>query len=115
MIKTWISCGCMAQALLGASLAGYMQPTVAATVIDTSGRLEIAFSPNAGAQALVLKTIASAQREIHMLAYSFTSALQGATVCPKTRRERQLVVDQAHNLKQDSSGPVIVCSCQCRG
>ena len=106
MIKTWVSCGCMATALFGASLAGSMQPTIAATVIDTSGRLEIAFSPNAGAQALVLKTIASAQREIHMLAYSFTSApvTQALLSARKRGVSVQLVVDQAHNLKQDNSG-----------
>lgn len=106
MIKQWIRDGCIATALLGASIAGYVQPTAAAVVLDSSGRLEIAFSPNAGAQTLVIKTIASAQREIHILAYSFTSApiTQALLSARKRGVSVQLVVDHDHNLKQDKSG-----------
>lgn len=106
MKPKWISHGCKATVFVCISLSCLAQPVVAGTVVDSNGRLEIAFSPNEGAQALVLKTIASAQREIHMLAYSFTSAPVAQALLSARKRgvSIQLVVDQAHNVNQDSSG-----------
>lgn len=106
MNTKWISRGCKATVLVCISLSCLAQPVVAGTVVDSNGRLEIAFSPNEGAQALVLKTISSAQREIHMLAYSFTSApvTQALLSARKRGVSIQLVVDQAHNVNQDNSG-----------
>jgi phosphatidylserine/phosphatidylglycerophosphate/cardiolipin synthase-like enzyme len=105
MISKWLS-SYMAAALVGASFGSLTLPVVAGQVLDATGRIEVAFSPNAGAQALVLKTIASAQREIHMLAYSFTSApvTQALLSARKRGVSVQLVVDQVHNLKHDNSG-----------
>src|SRR2546427_3217325 len=42
--------------------------------VAAAGTVEVAFSPNEGAEALVVKVINSAQREIRVLSYSFTSA-----------------------------------------
>lgn len=88
------------------SLSCLVQPLAARTIVDSNGRLEIAFSPNEGAQALVLKVIASAQREVHMLAYSFTSGpiTQALLSARKRGVNILLVVDKAHNLNQDSRG-----------
>lgn len=98
--------GRQVMALWGIALWCFVPPLSASTVFESSGRMEVAFSPKEGAQALVLKTIASAQREIHMLAYSFTSApvTQALLAARKRGVDIKLVVDQAHNLKQDSSG-----------
>ena len=45
-----------------------------ATAMALSGTAEVAFSPNEGSLALVLKAIDSAHSEIRILAYSFSSA-----------------------------------------
>lgn len=42
-------------------------------IIPPAGEIEVAFSPNEGAEELVLKVINSAQKDIRILAYSFTS------------------------------------------
>src|SRR5438067_9074577 len=42
--------------------------------VPATGSIEVAFSPNEGSEALVLKVIDSAKREIRLLSYSFTSA-----------------------------------------
>lgn len=44
------------------------------TTVAAEGSIEVAFYPNEGAEALVVKVINSAQREIRILSYSFTSA-----------------------------------------
>ena len=49
------------------SLAPDTQP------IPLSGQVEIGFSPDGGAEALVIRAIGSAQKEILVAAYSFTS------------------------------------------
>jgi len=93
-------------AAFAASLCCFSLPAAARVVVEAGGRLEVAFSPNEGSQALVVKTIAAAQREIHMLAYSFTSApvTQALLSARKRGVSVKLIVDQAHNLNQDSSG-----------
>jgi phosphatidylserine/phosphatidylglycerophosphate/cardiolipin synthase-like enzyme len=75
--------------------------TVAAT-----GTLEVAFSPNEGAEQLVIKTINSARSEIKMLAYSFTSApVTTALLAAKKRGVAiSIVVDQKNNVSEDRSG-----------
>lgn len=42
--------------------------------VQPAGTLEVAFSPDEGAEALVVKVIDSARSDIRLLAYSFTSA-----------------------------------------
>ena len=41
--------------------------------VVTSSSIEVAFSPEAGAEALVVKVLASAQQTIRLAGYSFTS------------------------------------------
>jgi phosphatidylserine/phosphatidylglycerophosphate/cardiolipin synthase-like enzyme len=50
------------------------QAAVASSTIPAKGTIEVAFSPNGGATALVVKTIAGARKSILVQAYSFTSA-----------------------------------------
>ena len=50
------------------------QAAVASSTIPAKGTIEVAFSPNGGATALVVKTIAGAKKSILVQAYSFTSA-----------------------------------------
>lgn len=100
------SCGRKSVALVWAVLWCLAQPVAAGTVIGSSGRLEVAFSPSQGGQALVIKAIASAQQEIHMLAYSFTSSpvTQALLTARKRGVEVKLIVDAKHNQNQDKSG-----------
>lgn len=44
------------------------------TVVPSAGTLEVAFSPNEGSEALVIKVIESAKTELRVMACSFTSA-----------------------------------------
>jgi len=54
---------------------GYAAVTAEAPVeVQAAGELEVAFSPNGGCTALVVKVIQSARTSIRVLAYSFTSA-----------------------------------------
>lgn len=41
--------------------------------VPAAGTVEVAFSPNEGSEALVLKVIDSSRRDLRVLAYSFTS------------------------------------------
>jgi phosphatidylserine/phosphatidylglycerophosphate/cardiolipin synthase-like enzyme len=60
----------------------------------------VGFSPNGSAQGLILKTIASAQTSIDVLAYAFTSPeIAGALVQASKRGVRvRVVADHKHNL-----------------
>ena len=75
-------------------------------VVAHNGRIEVAFSPEGGAEDLVLKTINSAQREIRLLAYSFTAAgVVEALLAAKSRGvDVQVVVDHRSNVTEDQSG-----------
>jgi phosphatidylserine/phosphatidylglycerophosphate/cardiolipin synthase-like enzyme len=97
---------CKLTVLVCLTLCDLVQPATAGIPVASEGRLEVAFSPNGGGQALVLKTIAAARQEIHMLAYSFTSAQVTQALLAALKRGViiQLVVDQNHNFSQDSSG-----------
>lgn len=93
-----------AQAGLGsASLAaegtGYSTPPAVEAA-------EAAFSPNEGAEALVIKAIDSAQKQIRMLAYSFTSPPIVAALLRAKKRDVDvaLVVDYKANVSEDHSG-----------
>jgi phosphatidylserine/phosphatidylglycerophosphate/cardiolipin synthase-like enzyme len=68
--------------------------------IPATGSIEVGFSPNGGAEALVLKTINAAQVDLKVLAYSFTSVpVTGALLRAVKRGVKvTLVVDEKHNL-----------------
>jgi phosphatidylserine/phosphatidylglycerophosphate/cardiolipin synthase-like enzyme len=76
------------------------------TELPATGRLEVAFSPNEGAEALVIKVIDSAQRDLRVLAYSFTSASVTHAMLDAVKRgvDVKLVVDSKNNLSEDRSG-----------
>lgn len=80
---------------------GYMS-----TDVPAKGRLEVAFSPNEGSEALVLKVINDTRREILMLSYSFTSANVVNALLDAVHRgvTVRLVADKRNNLDQDPSG-----------
>lgn len=81
-----------------------MQP--GAVKAPAAGEIEIAFSPNQGAEALVLKVIASARSDLRVMAYSFASASVTAALLAAKRRgvEVSVVVDHQHNTVNDRSG-----------
>jgi len=74
--------------------------------VQHNGTIEYAFSPDKGAEKLVLKVIDSAQSEIRMMAYSMTSAsVVGALIAARHRGvDVALVFDHKSNLVNDTSG-----------
>lgn len=64
--------------------------------------VEVAFSPDGGAEALVLKTIRSAQSSIRLAAYSFTSSSVVRALTDAKRRgvDVAVLVDYKNNLQE---------------
>lgn len=69
-------------------------------------RTEVGFSPNDGAEELVLKVIGSAKQTIRVAAYSFTSYPIVKALVDARRRGVQIavVVDYKNNIQDDRSG-----------
>ena len=81
-----------------------LTPSQSATVPAT-GSIEVAFSPDEGAEELVLKTITTAQSEIRMLTYSFTSApVVEALIRAKKRGVDVALVADKSNLSERGKG-----------
>jgi phosphatidylserine/phosphatidylglycerophosphate/cardiolipin synthase-like enzyme len=74
--------------------------------LPSAGEVEFAFSPKQGAERLVINVIASASRELRVLAYSFTSAPVTAALISARRRgvDVAVLVDERSNLADGSSG-----------
>lgn len=74
------------------------------TTVPAAGEIEIGFSPRAGAEDLVIKVIASARRELRVMAYSFTSAPVTAALLAAKKRgvDVRLVADHKHNAEERS-------------
>jgi len=74
--------------------------------VPATGEIEIAFSPNEGAEALVIKTIDAAKTEIRMLAYSFTSApvVEALIRAKKRGVDVALVADEKSNVSDKEDG-----------
>lgn len=74
--------------------------------VPAAGSIEVAFSPNEGSEALVVKVIDSAKSELMVLAYSFTSAPVTAALLRAKKRgvDVHLVADQKNNVSEDRSG-----------
>jgi phosphatidylserine/phosphatidylglycerophosphate/cardiolipin synthase-like enzyme len=87
-----------------AAVAGATSPS--STVVPATGEVEVAFSPNEGSEALVIKAIDAARKEIRMLAYSFTSAPVTAALLRAKKRgvDVAVVVDYRNNVTEDRSG-----------
>ncbi|CAN7780746.1 phospholipase D family protein [Cupriavidus necator] len=77
-----------------------------AVQVPATGTVEVAFSPNEGTQALVVRVIDSAKSEIRMLTYSFTSAPITAALLRAKKRgvDIAMVVDYKNNISEDRSG-----------
>lgn len=76
------------------------------TTVPATGTVEVAFSPDEGAENLVLKVINSAHSSIHMLSYSFTSAPVTQALLDAKHRgvDVKLVADYENNLEVDRNG-----------
>jgi phosphatidylserine/phosphatidylglycerophosphate/cardiolipin synthase-like enzyme len=74
--------------------------------MPAAGTIEVAFSPNEGSEALVVKVIDSAKSELRVLSYSFTSAPVTSALLRAKKRgvDVRLVADQKNNVSADSSG-----------
>lgn len=69
--------------------------------------VQLAFSPHGGAEALVLRTIASARLSIRLLGYSFTSptVVRALLEAKKLRNvDVAVTVDYRNNVEEDRSG-----------
>lgn len=67
-------------------------------------RIEVAFSPEAGSEALVLKVLASAQHSVRLAAYSFTapSVVKGLMDAKRRGVDVKVLVDDKGNRGQAS-------------
>ncbi len=75
-------------------------------VVPATGKLEVAFSPDEGAENLVVKVIDSAHQELAVLAYSFTSPTVTAALLRAVHRgvAVYVVADYRNNITDDRSG-----------
>jgi phosphatidylserine/phosphatidylglycerophosphate/cardiolipin synthase-like enzyme len=102
---------------LAAPVPADAKKSVAETLVDAyqanhtfsmpaAGTIEVAFSPNEGGEALVVKVIDSAKSELRVLSYSFTSAPVTAALLRARKRgvEVRIVADQKNNVSEDRSG-----------
>jgi len=76
------------------------QITAGSFVMPGQGNIEVAFSPDEGAEDLVVKVIDSARQNVWVMAYSFTSTpITQALVRAANRRvDVDIVVDAKQNL-----------------
>ena len=90
----------VAKALVGTGAPGQSQEAPAA------GQIETAFSPDGGAEALVVRTIQSAKKSIRLAAYSFTSPVVVRALLDAKRRgvDVMVVVDRKSNLTDGGGG-----------
>ncbi|WP_433960848.1 phospholipase D family protein [Burkholderia pyrrocinia] len=82
------------------------QASAPGTTASGAVSIEVGFSPDGSAQALVLKTIGSARSSIRLAAYSFTSPEVVRALIDAKRRgvDVAAVVDEKNNLREDRSG-----------
>ena len=95
----------VASVLLAAALT--LQCSVALSEeVAAAGRLEVAFSPDGGAQALLLRVISSAHHDVRVLSYTFTSSpVTKALIAARGRGVTvSIVADAKNNLQEDQSG-----------
>lgn len=89
----------------GALIAGagllWTQPAISAT-----SDVQVAFSPDGGAEQLVLQTIRSARQSIRVMAYSFTAPPVVKALLDAKRRgvDVAVTVDYHSNVDEDRSG-----------
>jgi len=74
--------------------------------VPATGSVEVAFSPDEGSEALVIRVIDSAKSDLRVLAYSFTSATVTSALLRAKKRgvDVRVVADQKNNVSDDRSG-----------
>ncbi len=89
----------MKKTLLAACFIGIITFVSGATTINQGASFDVGFSPNQGSLTLVLKAINSAQKSIHVAAYSFTSKpISEALLAAKKRGvDVEVVADEKSN------------------
>jgi phosphatidylserine/phosphatidylglycerophosphate/cardiolipin synthase-like enzyme len=94
------------QSLVAFACVGGTILPACATTLPATGVIEVAFSPKEGAEELIVRVIDSAQSEIKMLAYSFTSSPVVAALLRAHKRgvKVSLVADKKSNTEEDRSG-----------
>jgi len=92
LLATTISAGAMPPAPVE-------PPQMAATATTQPVSIDYAFSPEAGAEALILKVINSAQRELRLAAYSFSSPTIAKALIAAQKRgvDVRVIVDDKRN------------------
>lgn len=72
----------------------------------STSSIEVAFGPEGGAEALIIKTITNAKFSIRLAAFAFSSpVIMEALLAAKRRGVNiQIVADQKHNVKEDEKG-----------
>lgn len=100
-MKKQIIVATVAAALLSAGCLLLVKPACA-----SAADVQVAFSPDGGAEGLVLDTINSAKRSIHVMAYSFTAEpVVRALILAKRRGvDVAVTVDYRSNIDEDRSG-----------
>ena len=73
--------------------------------VEARGEVEVAFSPDLGAEELVLRVTDSATKDLRVMAYSFTSAKVTSAILRAAKRgvKVYLLADAKHNLSESSS------------
>ena len=71
----------------------------ASTAINSGSSFDVGFSPNQGSLQLVLKSIASAHKSIHVAAYSFTSKPIAEALLQAAKRgvDVEVIADEKSN------------------
>ena len=89
----------MKKTLIVASFIGTITFASGATTINQGASFDVGFSPNQGSLPLVIKAINSAQKSIHVAAYSFTSKpIAEALLAAKKRGvDVEVIADEKSN------------------
>jgi phosphatidylserine/phosphatidylglycerophosphate/cardiolipin synthase-like enzyme len=74
--------------------------------VDAPRTTEAAFGPEAGAEALIIKVIATANISIRLAGFAFSSPVIVAELISAKKRgvDVQVVVDRRHNVDEDEKG-----------
>ena len=83
--------------------------TAESTTVHHAGDIEVAFSPGAGAEQLVVKVIHTAKSSIRLAGYSFTSKLIAAALVDAKRRgiDVMVVLDKSQKTERYSGATFI--------
>jgi phosphatidylserine/phosphatidylglycerophosphate/cardiolipin synthase-like enzyme len=106
MVAGLLSGGAQAFPNIGDQLAGAVASALTPTgSAPSAGTVEYAFSPDAGAEKLVLKVIGASKKQVRMMAYALTSApVVSALIAAKKRGVDVAVVADHRQNTGDSGG-----------